>query len=158
MLQELPGIEELTKAAAQSWIKEVAEETRRAYEETESLKAMLKAKGYWWDKALRTPCFKLWTCFVFSAANDMHKKESFRWYKKQKWKKGKSTRQGLESIFGSAKLNLSISCPSKLDVLQGNWMCLGRTLSSCFERPAQAVQLWKWAVNFQKQVLLEELV
>ena len=47
VLQELPGCEDLTKAKVDAWFKEIASDTRKVYEDTEGLKARLKAKGFW---------------------------------------------------------------------------------------------------------------
>ena len=47
VLQELPGCEDLTKAKVDAWFKEIASDTRKVYEDTEGLKATLKAKGFW---------------------------------------------------------------------------------------------------------------
>ena len=47
VLQELPGYEDLTKAKVDAWFKEIASDTRKVHEDTEGLKAALKAKGFW---------------------------------------------------------------------------------------------------------------
>ena len=56
-LQEIPGAEDLQKNKVDAWVQSMAEDTSKYYEQTESLKSVLRARGLlkWvrhWDMKL----------------------------------------------------------------------------------------------------------